>query len=133
MGMDEIFGDVISAYPRAQAIDDGLLVDVTEWASADKGFVGGFRVPVALTRAAWNLIESIPPKAAGLQDVRGRAHDVLFMASLAARMQGDGETRVPFYVKMHIRAGIRKVCLFVDIGPGDSGEPVVTIGFPEDF
>ena len=41
--MQEIFGEPISIYTRAQAIEDGTLIDLTEWASADKGFIGGAR------------------------------------------------------------------------------------------
>ncbi len=80
----EMFGEVIHAYTREQAIEDGVLVDVTEWASAEKGFHGGFTCPVVVTSALWNAIEMIPKSATGAS-VRGRAHDVLWMASLAVR------------------------------------------------
>jgi len=131
--MREVFGEPISVYTRAQAIEDGTLVDVTEWASADKGFLGGFTLPVAVTRALWCTIESIPRRAM-CNDVRGRAHDVLWMASLAARAGARRNmSRVGFVVRMHVMAGIRNIRLVIDIGPGDNAEPVVTIGYPEDF
>src|SRR4051812_27741843 len=41
-----VFGEVIFAYTRKQAIEDGVLVDVTETAKE-----AGFKIPVALTRA----------------------------------------------------------------------------------
>ena len=44
----ELFGEVIYAYTRAEAIADGVLIDVTETAKEV-----GFRLPVALTAAAW--------------------------------------------------------------------------------
>jgi len=44
------------------------------------------------------MIHAIPPSLEGLADVRGRAHDVLWMSSLAARQA-------------------KRV---VDIGPGDN-------------
>lgn len=131
----DIFGEVIHAYTRANALEDGELVDVTEWASADKGFMGGFKVPVALTRSAWAAIEAIPASLEGLADVRGRAHDVLWMASLAARSAARaGKTRVGFKVILPSK-GTRKRnrILVIDSGPGDAGEHVITIGFPEDF
>ena len=43
------FGEVVYAYTRAEAIADGVLVDVTELARA-----AGFRHPVAMTSAAWS-------------------------------------------------------------------------------
>ena len=38
----------IYRYTRAQAIDDGVLVDLTEWASATTGFHGGLKKPEKL-------------------------------------------------------------------------------------
>jgi hypothetical protein len=40
---------VIFSYTRAQAIEDGVLVDLTDWAKET-----GFKVPVACTAAVWN-------------------------------------------------------------------------------
>ena len=122
--MQEIFGEPISIYTRAQAIEDGTLIDLTEWASADKGFIGGFRCPVAVTRAVWADLERAP----ALQDIRGRAHDLLFMAWLAAR-RGGGETR--FDVLMQVGRSKRQSYKLV-AGPGDDGEPVITIMKPDE-
>lgn len=135
---DSDFGEVISSYSRKQALEDGDLVDMTEWGSNSKGFHGGFTTPVAITRALWSDIDRKP--LPHLQDVRGRAHDVLWMASLAVRgglkrgMISDSKRggRVGFYVLMQVGRK-RKHFLNVDLGPGDSGEPVVTIGYPSDF
>ena len=132
--------EVISCYTRADAIEDGTLVDVSEWASADKGFHGGFRVPVVMTRALWEVVDiEARPKSRRPrgQDTRGRAHDVLWMASLALR----GELRraetagAPLPPTHHAsfdviltngRAKVAHLYLVLD-GEG------VTVGFPEDF
>jgi hypothetical protein len=60
-------------YSRAEALADGLLVDVTETARE-----AGFLYPVALTRAAWELCVALSPpaKRAGNDD-HGRLWDVL--------------------------------------------------------
>jgi hypothetical protein len=127
--------DVISSYTRAQAIEDGVLVDVTEWASADKGFHGGFRIPVALTAAVWAQIEDIPTRLEGLQDIRGRAHDVLWMASLACRRHArESGDRLTFRVIMPTsgRSGHAHKHYVIMVGPGDAGEPVATILLPDE-
>jgi len=85
----EFFGEPIHVYTRAQALRDGVLVDVTEWASAETGFHGGFRVGVAVTAAVWADLCDLPAWVEGYQDLRGRAHDLLWMAALAAR-RGEG-------------------------------------------
>jgi hypothetical protein len=87
--------EVIHTYTREEAIADGYLVDLTEWGSSKTGFLGGFTCPVAVTRELWELIDT---KVRG-QDTRGRAHDVLWMASLAvrrAREDEDGCRDAPF-------------------------------------
>jgi hypothetical protein len=112
-----------------------MLVDVTEWASAQTGFHGGFTVPVALTHALWTAVEAIPERLAGVADVRGRAHDVLWMASLAARGAARRGVSASEFLVILPRRGERRrnVALRIEIGPGDAGEPVVTIGLPSDF
>jgi hypothetical protein len=81
----------------------------------------------------WAAVKDIPESLKGIADVRGRGHDVLWMALCAARRAG-GESRVPFEVILPMTGTRRRtVSLLVNIGPGDEGEPVVTIGFPGDF
>jgi len=129
------FGPPISVYTRAQALADGELVDVTTWASDREGFFGGFRVPVAMTRALWAAVAAIPPRLRGIADVRGRAHDVLWMASLALRRASRAQARGTEFLVVLPRAGERRmrIQLRVEVGPGDAGETVVTIGLPGDF
>ena len=115
----ESFGPPISTYTRAQAIEDGVLVDLTEWGSADKGFIGGFKIPVAVTATVWADIERKP----ALQDVRGRAYDVLFMASLAARRGGNSTL---FSLLMQVGRSRKQVYKMV-CGPNDDGSPCITI------
>jgi len=130
----EIFGEPISVYTRRQAIEDGELVDVTEWASAGTGFTGGFTIPVAFTRSLWAAVEAIPKRLAGVADIRGRAHDVPWMASVATRRAGKGDRTVTFRVILPRECSRSKyVTLRAECGPGDDGEPVITIGFPRDF
>lgn len=120
----------IYRYTRAQAIDDGMLVDLTEWASATKGFHGGFRVPVAVTTGVWADLNAIPASRQSIEDVRGRAHDLLWMASLAARRAGNSSA---IHFEVILTLGRRKRQTYkLMIHPGDHGEPVVTILRPNE-
>lgn len=138
----EPFGEPIHAYSRADALADGVLVDVTRQASPAE-MHGGFTVPVAVTAALWSAIEAIPSGLRGNADPRGRLHDVLWMAALACRR---GVTSCAFFAsfagshgadfQVHLPyAGTRRrvQTLRVEVGPDDHGAPCVTIGFPEDF
>ncbi len=132
--------EVIYAYTRAQALADGVLVDVSAMAKE-----AGFRYPTAITadlHAA--LTPNLRERSFG-QSFEGRLWDVLFIASLAARRTVWGSQAV-FSISQSVcptsrgRLHRRTLHLWIVIGPGDPGngpnsmpEPVVTIGFPEDF
>lgn len=123
--LQEVFGDVISCYSRAQAIDDGMLVDVTEQASSKTGFLGGFTLPVAITAAVHFDISRIGKNS--IQDYRGRLHDVLWMASLAVRSAAKrNESATLFRVILQVGRSKNQVYK-VAISGGDDGEPVITI------
>ena len=110
--------NIIHTYTRAQALEDGALIDVTETARE-----AGFRVSVAVTAALWADIEAIPPSKRGIQDVAGRLWDVLWMARLAVRRGGSETT---YRMILHIgRTSAYHVKMIS--GPGDQGEHVLTL------
>jgi len=74
-------------YTRAQAIDDGVLVDVTETAAE-----AGFKVPVALSAALWAEAVAWDESRGALQDEKGRLWDCLWMAYCTARRGGSGSS-----------------------------------------
>jgi hypothetical protein len=130
INLRNIFGDhVIHSYTRAEAIDDGVLVDVTEHAKE-----AGFIWPVALTRAAWeDCVEwtDEDTKRQTHQDVKGRLWDVLWMARIAIN-SASGEDYQLFYPLFRIPRGghgrkAKRTNLKLITAPGDAGEPVVTI------
>jgi hypothetical protein len=123
------WGDVVDSYSRAQALEEGVLIDVSRMAKE-----AGFRFPVALTYRAW--IDAIAWDEANdaPQDEEGRLWDVLCLASLAAKRAGAGQSRVSFEVLRvpNTRRALRPTPteLVMHIGPGDAGEPVMTIMKP---
>lgn len=121
--------DIISSYTRADALADGQLIDVTETAKE-----AGFRLPVAITSAAWADCvawgESEKARKATCQDESGRLWDVVYMAFRAAD-ENRNSSRIGYEIHRVPREGKgvmpRCVGLVLCIGPGDSGEPVLTI------
>ena len=91
-GSESLFGEVIFSYTRAQAIEGGMLIDVTPTA-----LEAGFRFPVAATAALMGAIETIPRQYSH-EDKEGRLRDVLWMTSLAARRAKPGFSRIAFEV-----------------------------------
>jgi hypothetical protein len=115
--------DLIFQYTRSQAIEDGVLIDVSEM-----GQEAGFKWPVAITAGVWALVNDIPPRHRGLQDPDGRLWDVLWMASWAARRGGD---QTLYRLILH-HGRQTYATLKLHAGPGDHGEPVITIMLPEE-
>ena len=70
-GSESLFGEVIFSYTRAQAIEGGVLIDVTPTA-----LEAGFRFPVAATAALMGAIETIPRQYSH-EDREGRLRDVM--------------------------------------------------------
>ena len=58
--------EAIYSYTRQQAIEDGVLIDVSNLAKE-----AGFRFPVAFTRAVWSYNVEVPEGVTG-QDETGR-------------------------------------------------------------
>lgn len=126
--------EIISRYTRAQAIDDGVLVDVSETARE-----AGFTVPVAMTRTVWSLVEPTARECDEFfQSVNGRLWDVLMMAHFAIKRSRGGGTELLYEVlfEMRGRSGYRdtqhRVKLKLHSGPGDGGEHVITLMLPEE-
>jgi hypothetical protein len=139
---DNFWGEPIFSYSRAQAIADGVLVDLTD-AKDDNGQLlcrqAGFKIPVAITRAAWaKTIEAGGTwksdgdgdvlELQGGQSVTGRLWDVLWMLHVACSRAGNTD-RVHFQVLVDVHGDGRHelVRLWALCGPGDEGEPVVTV------
>ncbi|MFA6093665.1 MAG: DUF6573 family protein [Elusimicrobiota bacterium] len=117
--------EVIHAYTRKDAMDDGVLVDLSGLARE-----AGFRWPLAVTRAVYEMLEPSEELKARGQSVTGRAWDMLFILRVAAR-RGDGQeiSFSPLFLNKPgeppEHKGLRAVT-----GPGDDGEPVITVMLP---
>jgi hypothetical protein len=121
--------ELISSYSRAQAIEDGLLVDVSSMA-----WEAGIKFPVAMTRTVWGkYVEG--PEGVKCQDETGRLWDILWMfRCAAARFTGD-TLFFKLYVRNHNREWLDSrdlVTLEAICGPGDTPEPVITIMLPDE-
>ena len=129
---ENIFGDIIYSYTRVQAIDDGVLIDATAMAKE-----AGFKWPLALTAAAWSgcvAWNDADNEHQVYQDQSGRLWDVLFMASYAVRTASIAEQQMRFDLQCIPRDGCsttsQRLTLKLILGPGDNGEPVITIMLP---
>jgi hypothetical protein len=132
--------EVISTYSRKQAIEDGVLVDLTSDGET-KLLVqeAGILLPIAMTATAFHATvlagttenengEFIFP---GGQSTKGRLWDVLMVLRYsirAANRRGDTD-RVTFKVDVDTSGDGKHttVNLWCMVGPGDDGEAVLTV------
>ncbi len=121
--------DIIYSYSRAQALTDGVLVDVSELARE-----AGFKLPVAVSDTLYHGYLTPPPELAkeGIS-VEGRLWDTLSVLRYAIKAS-PATDRITFNVLFAqvpdaepVPVDLLAVC-----GPGDSGEPVITIMLPSD-
>lgn len=125
--MQDLFGEVIHSYSRAQAIEDGVLVDLSEL--APDVCAQHFKHPVACTSTVWAIVDKAVKNKKGMNDLNGVIHDMLGM-SLFGRVVDQGTRLFRVIIK---GAGRRSDFVFkIVCGPGDNAEPVMTIMMPEE-
>ena len=140
--IEDFFGPPISIYTIADALSDGMLVDVSEMAREAK-----FRIPVAVTTSVWEECIYWPEDEANGygQSTDGRLWDVLFMAHCEIASARGNEQDLEYKLNVIPRGtkpentgaiddftGAELRTLKINIGPGDNGEPVITIMQPNE-
>jgi hypothetical protein len=120
--------DLILQHTHAQAIADGVLIDVSATARE-----AGFCFPVTFSRAVWERCVAVPPGVI-CQDEAGRLWDLLWLPRPAIDRSNSGPEG---HFAVHVRndnwertqplVKLKAVC-----GPGDHGEPVVTVLLPDE-
>src|SRR4051812_25827767 len=116
--------ELIHSYSRAQAITDGVLIDVTATARE-----AGIVYPTAVTAAVHHGYVRVPDGVTA-QDERGRLWDVLWMLRFAIARSPEGDF-VIYTVFVRTDDGPPKpVKLKAICHPGDEGEPVITVLLP---
>jgi hypothetical protein len=138
MSMEDLFGEVISTYTRAQALEDGVLVDVDALSPTMRDELG-FKFPIALTTRLFEEVIKPDAKAeGGGQSIEGRLWDALWMLfngirGLGKTTQGPGPCQTTMYPCGFTMNGRQKeLTLKAICGPGDNMEPVITIMLPDE-
>ena len=123
------FGPVIYSYTRAQAVADGVQVEVTKTAQE-----AGIKFPMFLTRAVFDAYVAVPPNVTG-QDEAGRLWDVVWMTRFAIMRSRGHSDRLPvaLYVRNDNRAA-KLIKLIATCGPLDIDDPApaITVMMPDE-
>lgn len=125
---------VIHTYTRAQAIEDGFLIEPDEALVKE----AGIKVPVAIALEAWHdCVAWDEDDKPGLgQSEAGRLWDVLFMTRRAALAAGGVSDWFSVELVRVPREGpeqtAQPVTLHAVIDGGDDGKPVMTLMLPHE-
>lgn len=118
--------DLVFRYTRADALNDGSLVDVSDMAKK-----AGFKFPVAVTQQVMADIENGISK--NKTDVNGRLWDVLYMLHLKIKLSKSDSQWLLYELIMPVEGDKNTTYrLKAHIGPGDNGEAVITIMLPNE-
>jgi hypothetical protein len=114
--------EVIHSYSRTQALEDGVLVDISPLAKE-----AGFSWPMAVTRATWEVLDPSDELKEEGQSWTGRAWDMLFVLRMSLGRSRDGrEVRfAPLFVRKPGGAPV-PVAMRAVSGPDDDGQPCIT-------
>ena len=121
---------VISVYTRKQAIEDGVLINITEAARQS-----GFKLPFSITS---NLHQKyvVPPQE--VQDIPGQSEEerlarLLNQACLAAFSEKQSNHAVFGMLFLMEPEKFQNTDIWMIIDGGDDGQPVLTLMLPEDY
>ncbi len=120
--------ELIFSYSRAQAIADGVLVDVPVTAKE-----AGIKYPTAVTSAVFERYVRIPP-GVETQDERGRLWDIIWLLNVAIirHPETEGDTLLYTVFVRNDNTEPKPVKLKAMVHPGDEGEHVITVMLPEE-
>lgn len=120
--------ELIHSYSRKQAVEDGVLTDVSEPARE-----AGIAIPVAVTAAVFQNYVRVPDGVTA-QDEAGRLWDVLWMLrwAISRHREVEGDTLLFTVFVRNDDTEPKPVKLKAVVHPGDEGEPVVTVLMPDE-
>ena len=116
------FGPVVYSYTRAQAVADGVQVEVTKTAQE-----AGIKFPMFLTRAVYDAYVTVP-EGVTAQDEAGRLWNLVWMTRFGILRARPGVDRIP--VALYVRNDNHRaklVKLIAQCGPLDIDDPAPAI------
>jgi hypothetical protein len=109
---------------RQQATEEGLLVDLTPWTRTL-----GFRFPVACSAEVWNQL--LPDREIGQAIHRDHQRIRMMLKMLRSKIRSLSRSavhdRINFYLLFGSSEPPQRIKLTAFCGPGDNGEPVLTV------
>jgi hypothetical protein len=133
--MSDLFSEqteIISSYSRAEAIEDGVLVDMTQEPFGSLAREAGIVWPIAMTATAFGeFVEFSNASGHSCQDIKGRWWDVVWMFRMTRREISSLDARWKLLVREPDGWLLQKELKCVS-GPADDGSPCLTFMLPDE-
>jgi hypothetical protein len=132
--MSDLFLDqtAIITYSRAEAIEDGVLVDMTQEPFGSLAREAGITWPIAMTGTAFSEFVAVSDSIGhACQDIKGRWWDVVWMFRVTRRKVSPLEARWTLFVREPDDRLVEKELKCVS-GPADDGSPCLTFMLPNE-
>jgi hypothetical protein len=117
--------DLIFSYTRKQAIEDGVLVELSSPVCREH-----YKYPIAGTAAVWAIIDRAVKNPRTFNSLDGVLHDILWMSRACKRTVDP--TTVLFQVLINGAGRQKKFTFKMVCGPSDDGSPCLTLMLPEE-
>lgn len=121
MATNSTFGDLVYSYTRKDAINDGVLVNLSKFPVTRAYWSRN----LCCTAIVWAIIEEANKTGS---DLDGVLHDIYWIAKTAISRGNREDDSASFRVAI----GNRDFDLRLHIGPGDHAEPVLTLMLPHE-
>ena len=121
--------EIVSTYTRAQAIEDGVLLDLMQ-NELEEVCRQHYKYPIACTITVFEIMRKAVENRRYCNDYAGVLHDMLWMSRTMSRWV-DEQTRI-FKVIIQGAGRQRYYDFKIVCHAGDQGEPVLTIMLPDE-
>jgi hypothetical protein len=118
---ENVFGETVYSYSRQQAIDDGVLIDLSVLEITKQHW----NVQLCCTDSVWGIIEDAVTNHG--KDLIGILHDIYTVAKFNIKA-ATSQDRVYFRATV----GVAAHDFVLAYGPGDTAAPVLTLMLPSD-
>jgi hypothetical protein len=123
--------DIIYTYTREQAIEDGELIDACSGVFAEIT-CQFFKIPVAMTRAVFAIIERSVASRTHYNDYKGVWHDMMWLCFLAARRTSASQLSFQVIITGAGRKRYHTFKAVISALSFDNDAPCMTIMLPDE-
>ena len=120
--------EIVHMYTRANALEDGVLINLNAIDEIADLVQSHYKFPVDLTESVWAIVCAAVDDDEGCNDLAGVIHDLLFMSKACYEEINQSE-RI-FKVLIHLNGELKEYRFKAVFGPDETWAPVVTIMLP---